>query len=284
MKKISKMSVMKVRLVSRGRTNADEAELSPSTTLVSNASPEALPKDPKEYKDFKDLKDLKGLKSLQDFKDFKEIKEIKEVKEIKELKELKDFRDFRDLKDHRDPREHRDSIEFPPVELKLDLPTKDQFSALSFASREQSFALSFQMNRSLTRTENFASNFFGIFPVAPKLETGIDFTKGDYKLDNDESTGKCESFSLQPSQLHSFSIGNSLCGRNVPELGFVKSQEPRDPKEFKEPKSLGGPLESPELPPSDLPFFKKNFVKSKISEEGKLALSSALLSEPNMLS
>lgn len=216
--------------------NPGETQLSASTTLVSNLSPETKQKDQE---------------------NFKEIKSYKDPKEPKEVKDLKD------------PKEYFD---FPPVEQKLDYPAKDQFSALSFPSREQSFALSFQMNRSLTRTENFASNFFGIFPVAPKLETGIDFLKGDYKLDNDESTGKCESFSLQHSQLHSFSIGNSLCGRNLPEMSFIISQEQREQKS----------IESPELPPTDLPFFKKGFVKAKVSEEGKLALSSALLSEPNM--
>ena len=247
------MNVMKVKLVSRRGVSSGETQLSPSTTLVSNPSPETKQKD---------LENFKEIKSFKPPKEPKEPRQLKEPKEVKELKEVKDFKD---------PKEYFD---FPPVEQKLDFPTKDQFSALSFPSREQSFALSFQMNRSLTRTENFASNFFGIFPVTPKLETGIDFLKGDYKLDNDESTGKCESFSLQPSQLHSFSIGNSLCGRNLPEMSFIISQEQKD---LKEPKSI----ESPELPPTDLPFFKKGFLKSKVSEEGKLALSSALLSEPN---
>lgn len=236
------MNVAKVKLVSRRGMSPGETQLSASTTLVSNLSLETKQKDQK---------------------NFKEIKSLKDPKEPKEPKEVKD------PKESKDPREYFD---FPPVEQKLDYPTKDQFSALSFPSREQSFALSFQMNRSLTRTENFASNFFGIFPVTPKLETGIDFLKGDYKLDNDESTGKCESFSLQHSQLHSFSIGNSLCGRNLPEMSFIISQEQREQKS----------IESPELPPTDLPFLKKGFVKAKVSEEAKLALSSALLSEPNM--
>lgn len=111
--------------------NPGETQLSASTTLVSNLSPET---------------------KLKDQENFKEIKSYKDPKEPKEVKDLKD------------PKENFD---FPLVEQKLDYPTKDQFSALSFPSREQSFALSFQMNRSLTRTENFASNFRN-FPRRPE--------------------------------------------------------------------------------------------------------------------